>query len=165
MGFTLYKQGKLDEAIESFEKSLELKPGVLEVHNNLARVFLQQNNQAKAAANLSESLRSEPAQPAVLNNLAWIRATSEDTSLFNSEEAVRLAQRACELSDYQYPLFLKTLAAAYGASNRFEKAIETAQKALGLALSTNQQQLADEIKEQLELYKAGLPYREKLQAP
>ena len=165
LGFTLYKQGKLDEAIESFEKSLELKPGVLEVHNNLARVFLQQNNQAKAAANLSESLRLEPAQPAVLNNLAWIRATSEDTSLVNSKEAVRLAQDACELSGYQYPLFLKTLAAAYGASNRFEKAIETAQKALGFALSSNQQQLADEIKEQLELYKAGLPYREKAQEP
>ena len=92
-------------------------------------------------------------------------ATSEDTSLVNPKEAVRLAQRACELSSYQYPLFLKTLAAAYGASNSFEKAIETAQKAFALALSANQKQLADEIKEHLELYKVGQPYREKLQGP
>jgi len=165
LGFALYKQGTLDKAIEGFEKSLELKPGVYEVHNNLARVFLEQHNQVKAAANLGESLRLEPAQPAVLNNLAWIRATSEDTTLLNPEEAVRLAQHACEMSGYQYPLFLKTLAAAYGASNRFEIATKTAQKALSLSLSSNQQQLADEIKEHLALYKEGQPYREKSQVP
>jgi arylsulfatase A-like enzyme/Flp pilus assembly protein TadD len=164
LGFALYKQGKLDKAIEGFKKSLVLEPGVFEVHNNLARVFLQQKKQAKAATHLRESLRLQFAQPAVLNNLAWIRATSEEAGLLNPKEAVRLAQRACELSGYQYPLFLNTLAAAYGASNRFDEAIETAQKALGLALSANQQQLADEIKEQLELYKSGQPYREKSQA-
>ena len=60
---------------------------------------------------------------------------------------------------------LDNLAAAYAESGRFGEAIETAEKALKLALATNQQQLADEIKEHLALYKAGQPYREKLQVP
>ena len=110
-------------------------------------------------------LQIKPDFARAYDKMAWIRATSEDTRLLNPKEAVRLAQRSCELSGYQYPIVLKTLAAAYSAAGRFGEAIETAEKALNLTLSANQQQLVDEIKEHLALYKAGQSYREKSQAP
>jgi len=54
-----------------------------------------------------------------------------------------------------------TLSAAYTAADRFDEAVETAEKALELARSASQQQLVNEIQEHLELYKIGQPYRER----
>jgi hypothetical protein len=51
-----------------------------------------------------------------------------------------------------------TLAAAYAAAGRFPDAVKTTERAIDLAESANQQQLADEIKKRLELYKTGQPY-------
>ncbi len=50
---------------------------------------------------------------------------------------------------------MDTLAAAYAAAGRFGEAVETAEKALVLAESANQQQLAEAIRKRLELYKTG----------
>jgi len=50
-------------------------------------------------------------------------------------EAVRLAERACELTHYDEPLFIGTLAAAYAEAGRFSEAVTTAEKAEQLATS------------------------------
>ena len=39
----------------------------------------------------------------VLNRLAWLRATAADPRLRNGEEAVRLAERACRLTNTKRP--------------------------------------------------------------
>ena len=68
-----------------------------------------------------------------LNNLAWVLATSPKAELRNGAEAVRLAERACELTHYGEPLFIGTLAAAYAEAGRFPEAVTTAEKAEQLA--------------------------------
>jgi tetratricopeptide (TPR) repeat protein len=68
-----------------------------------------------------------------LNNLAWVLAASPDAELRNGAEAVRLAERACELTHYGEPLFIGTLAAAYAEAGRFPEAVTTAEKAEQLA--------------------------------
>ena len=50
------------------------------------------------------------------------------------------------------------------AADRFDKAVETAEKAFELARSANQQQLVNEIKVHLELYRIGQPYREPIRS-
>ena len=42
MGVSLKDQGKLDEAIEAYKKSISLKPNYAEVYNNLGVVFQSQ---------------------------------------------------------------------------------------------------------------------------
>ena len=42
MGVTLKDQGKLDDAIEAYQKSISLKPNYAEVHNDLGVVFQAQ---------------------------------------------------------------------------------------------------------------------------
>ncbi|HZL99203.1 MAG TPA: hypothetical protein VFD43_03030, partial [Planctomycetota bacterium] len=50
---------------------------------------------------------------------------------------------------------LDTLAAAYAAAGRFDEAIETAERALRLASSSNEQALAAAVARRLELYRRG----------
>ena len=71
--------------------------------------------------------------PPALNNLAWELATSPDAGDRDGALAVKLAERACELTHYQTAIFVGTLAAAYAEAGRFDEAVATAQKACALA--------------------------------
>jgi tetratricopeptide (TPR) repeat protein len=55
---------------------------------------------------------------------------------------------------------LDTLGAAYAAAGDFSKAIETAEKALELCRSSEQNTLKEKIENRIVLYKAGKPYIE-----
>ena len=70
-----------------------------------------------------------------------------------------LAQRACEVTGFKVPAYLDTLAVAYAAVGRFMEAVAVAQRAIELARSSGQAQLAKEIDARLALYQAGRPYR------
>jgi hypothetical protein len=53
-----------------------------------------------------------------------------------------------------------TLAAAFASAGDFEHAVSYAEKALAMATSRNQTDLADQISQRLALYRARKPYRE-----
>jgi cytochrome c-type biogenesis protein CcmH/NrfG len=111
-------------------------------------------------AHLREAVRLYPDEVAVLNNFAWILASSNDPEIRNGAEAVRLAEHACKLTKYQATLFVGTLAAAYAEAGRFADAVATAQKACALASKGKDQALLKKNQELLELYRAGKPYHE-----
>jgi hypothetical protein len=75
-------------------------------------------------------------------------------------EAVSLATRACELTNYNNPAFLGTLTAAYASAGRFPEAVDTAQKAINLANTTNQPQIKNIIQYHLSFHTQGKPYIE-----
>ena len=97
---------------------------------------------------------------AALNDLAWIRATSARAELRDGPEAVRLAQRACELSRYKVALFVGTLGAAYAEAGRFDEAVTAAEMSHQLALAAGQNGLAQKNVELIKLYTARQPYHE-----
>ena len=74
--------------------------------------------------------------------------------------AVALAERACDLTGYQVPVCVDTLAAAYADAGRIDDAIATAQKAIELARSAGQSQLVGEIQARLKLYRDGHAYQQ-----
>jgi Flp pilus assembly protein TadD len=115
----------------------------------------------EAVVQYREALRLDPNLAGALNNLAWVLATNPDDELRNGAEAVRLAERACEITHYGRPLFIGTLAAAYAEVGRFDDAITSAQKALRVALEQGQNNLVAETEKLLELYKSGRAYHEK----
>ena len=73
--------------------------------------------------------------------------------------AVKMAERANQLTGYREPEMLDTLAAAYAEAGRFPEAIQTAQKAVDLASSADKDELAKDIESRMHLYQAGRPYR------
>ena len=115
---------------------------------------------AKAVEHWTIAIKYEPDWPAILNALAWIKATSAVAELFDPDEAVRLAERACELTGFKDPAMLDTLGAALAAAGEFSEAVESAVKALELAEPAKWQDLGDKIRKRLESYKAGRGWRE-----
>ena len=86
-------------------------------------------------------------------------ATNPKAELRNGAEAVRLAERACELSGGKEARFQGTLDAAYAEAGRFADALATAAKAHDLALAAGQPEIARQAEERVALYRAGKPYR------
>ncbi len=97
--------------------------------------------------------------PIAANNLAWLRATDPDPGLRDGAQAVTLAQIPIELSPNN-PSWLDTLAAAYAEAGRFAEAVQTAERALRLAVAKGDRSLAAAIETHLQLYRKQEPYHQ-----
>jgi len=93
------------------------------------------------------------------NNMALVLATFPERRVRNSTKAVELAERADHLTGNANASISATLAAAYAEAGRFSNAVETANRALRLAIDQDNTALADAIRAQITLYQSGLPYR------
>ena len=87
-------------------------------------------------------------------------ATSREPSARNGAEAVKLAERAVQVSGGQQPGILATLAASYAEAGQFPKAVETAHLALNLAAQQNNRQLAGGLNAMIARYEARTPFRD-----
>ncbi len=147
--------GNVNKAIEHWKKVSQLKPDDIESHYKLARLYYQAGDTAEAAAHWTEALRLKPDWPEVLNDLAWVKATTDVEVIADANEAVRLSEKACELTEYNNAAYLDTLSVCYAGVGRTAEAIEIGRKALQLARDSELQQLAEEIQSHLaELEKA-----------
>ena len=74
-------------------------------------------------------------------------------------EAVRWAKYVSAANEGKNPLVLATLASAYAEAADFDKAVETATRALEIAQGNGDQRLADELERRLELFQDQKPFR------
>jgi predicted Zn-dependent protease len=111
-----------------------------------------------AVEDLDRALASGSRDAEVYNTLAWILATSTQDALRNAPRAKELALTACELTRYQEPNFVDTLAAAHAEAGEFAEAIRLQQKALDSP--EFDKRYGKEARDRLALYAAGRPYRE-----
>lgn len=99
-----------------------------------------------------------PDHAGILNNLAWILATSPDEQLRDGQQAVQLAEQANAVTGGRNPGVLDTLAAAYAAAGDFDQAVRVATEAQHIASSAGASQLTQEINGRLELYRRNQAY-------
>ena len=154
----LLRKGWIDEAIIHYEKALELLPGNADAHANLGSAFLAKGRIAEAIGQYKEALTLAPENVAAQGNLAWLLATSPDSSLRNGPEAVLLAEQASRSSGGKRPLVLRILAAAYAEAGRFSEARATAHEALQAADDQGNSALSDFLRKEIALYESGQPY-------
>jgi Flp pilus assembly protein TadD len=160
LGTALARQGELEAATEHLREAVRLAPTNAPAHCQLAALLSARKQAAEAIVQYTETLRLEPDCAEALNNLAWIRAAHAQAEFRDGAEAVRLAERACELTKYQMPLYVGTLAAAYAEVGHFDEAVATAGKARDLALAGGQKELAEKNLQLTRLYAARKPCRE-----
>ena len=141
---------------------MQLNPDFFKSYYNIARILYNQGKIGEAIHNYQKALIINSKTTQTLYNLSWIYATSIDRKYRNGNKAVKLAEKLCILTDYQQPLALDALAAAYAETGKFDKAVVTAQKALKLALQLGPKELAFGLKKRLKLYQTGQPYRQTL---
>jgi tetratricopeptide (TPR) repeat protein len=97
----------------------------------------------------------------MLDELAWLLATYPDSTLRDGTEAVRLAERACALTQRQVPSILDTLGAAYAESGEFQRAIDTTEEALKRAHSSGDSDAITLSENILAVIRENMPYRQK----
>lgn len=149
-------QRKPTQAIEIFDKFLETEEPSVEILRSRADALLSIGRQAEAVADYERALKLEPRDSGVLNNLAWVLATSPDDKVRDGERAVKLAKTACEVTQYKLPHIISTLAASYAESGDFETAVKWSQKAHDMGEGEMKEHLAKELAS----FQAGEPWRE-----
>ncbi|MCA9246476.1 MAG: tetratricopeptide repeat protein [Planctomycetales bacterium] len=143
--------------IKMFAAVLESDPDNILALRGRADAYLSVGRQADAIADYEAVLRRDPENGSVLNNLAWVLATSPNEALRDGIRAVELAKNACEHTEYKQGHILSTLAAAYAETGDFEKARQWSTKAVEIGESEQ----IDQLKAELESYRQDKPWREK----
>lgn len=73
-----------------------------------------------------------PIDDGILNNFAWVLATSPKEEVRDGKRAIELAKQAAEVTEYKEAHILSTLASGFAESGDFETAKEWLQKAIEL---------------------------------
>ena len=108
---------------------------------------------------LASALLANGDFPDALAELSWVLATSPKTELRNGPEAVRMAERACELTGRRDILKLETLAAAYGECGRFAEALATLDSIEGQATGHQKTDPIPVVRAMRESFNSGKPWR------
>lgn len=113
---------------QMLQKELRAHPDDPRILAGLGLVYQQQDKHREAEAAYQKVLKLEPRNALVINNLAWMYATSRDPQFRKPREALALAQEAAMLKPD--PVVLDTLAEAYLVNDRPDLALRTADKIL-----------------------------------
>ena len=143
-------------AIEEFSRVIEIDKENWIAFYSRGDTQLNIGKHKEAIADYNVALQLNKDSDGLLNNFAWVLATSPVDELRDGKRAVELALRACELSEYKKPHILSTLAAAYAETGDFDTAIKWSSK----AVETSQDEIQDQLKDELKSYKKGKPWRE-----
>ena len=133
------------EAVELLNQLVKLDPSNEVAQFTLGTALIKTSHYQDAAKFLEALLRKYPDNPAVQNNLAWVYAKTDDPALRNPEKAVQYAQEAL----LQTPSDLNvwgTLAEAYYASGKYDRAARVAATALKLTQAARRTDM-DEVRE------------------
>ena len=162
MAVVHHSQKNHAETIAITDKLLKADPANWRALRLRGDAYLSQGNQASAIKDYDAALKVEPKEPGLLNNLAWVLATSPDDKLRDAERARELAELACEATQYKMPHIISTLGAAYAEAGDFDGAKKWLLKALDLAADDDAQK--DHLRKELASYEKREPWRE-LQTP
>jgi tetratricopeptide (TPR) repeat protein len=157
LGNAMAQQGNFETAVYHYQEAFRINPKYAGAYYNLGKIYASRRKIEKAILYYEKALQLNPNMAKALYNLSCIYVTNKKFK--NSEKAIKLAEKLCRLQDYNQPLSLDALAAAYAEIGKFDKAVLTAQKGLELALKTGPKELALGLEKRLKLYQAGHPYR------
>lgn len=147
---------QVDEAVAAFGDVLSKDPKNSFALQARADAYLTLGKHAEAIADYNQAFELTPEDSGILNNLAWVLATSPKDELRDGKRSLELALKACEMTEYKQAHILSTLAAAYAESGDFGKAVEWSKKAVDLGA----EQLREPLSKELASYEAGQPWRE-----
>lgn len=144
-------QEKFEAALPHFKQLAEEAPSDPQVLYYLGLCLSRDGHLNEAFGHFNRALELAGEFPQVMSELAVIRATGSASELRNVEEAIRLAQRACELTEYKDVSCLRSLAAVLAEAGRFDEAISMAEKAISAAESAS---LTKSIESELQRYRS-----------
>jgi tetratricopeptide (TPR) repeat protein len=148
------------EAAELFSKAVSSSTADANAHYRYAIALVHLEKTREAMSQFASALLLQPDLPDALDGLSWILATDSNSQFRNGPEAVRMSERACQLTGRKDAAKLKTLAAAYAEVGRFQDAAATAQAAGELAEQAGRKELAEECRGMKDSFQSTRPWRQ-----
>jgi tetratricopeptide (TPR) repeat protein len=158
LGRVLLITGDIENASQHLQLAFRLSPYDPETHLNLAHLMTMEGKVREAISHYQDALHHRPDYVACLEGLAWILSVHWDASVRQPADALRLAERAVELTHNGDAVALQVLAAAYAAAGRFDEAVHSAETAATLAATGRIADLSEQIRQELVLYRQKQPY-------
>jgi len=156
LGGLYVADGRPRKAIEIFTETLTDNAKDWRLLRARGDALLSVGKHKEAVEDYESALKLEPDDDGILNNFAWVLATSPMDNVRDAKRSVKLAERACEVTKYEMPHILSTLAAAHAESGNFDEARKWSTKAVDMG----KDELQEQLKKELESYKSGKPWRE-----
>lgn len=157
---TLYLAAKQPrEAIRRFTRALEIDEENFPSRRGRSDAEISIGDHKAARADLEKALELRPDDSGVLNNLAWLLATSPDDDLRDGKRAIALAAKACEKTEWKQAHIVSTLAAGHAEAGDFAAAQKFSRQAVELGDDTAD--VKDQLRQELASYEAGKPWRER----
>ena len=147
------------DAVRVYDDLLKLQPDSWVVLRGRGDALLNVGKHAEAVADYEKALKQQDDESGLLNNFAWVLATSPQDNVRDGKRAVELAIKACELTEYKQPHILSTLAAAHAEAGDFDAALKWIDK--GLEVSDDGPQ-REHLQKERAHYLEKKPFRELL---
>ncbi len=133
---TLVQQRRFLDALAILRDKIRREPDNVEARFMAVSAFVGIGRYQAAETLLEQMMDKHPDNPGLLNNLAWIYATSDSPPMRDPPRAVELARRALMLSPMSYHIW-STLAEAHFANRDYPRSLRAAEEALRLCVEDN----------------------------
>jgi tetratricopeptide (TPR) repeat protein len=153
-GFAFKRLGEKDKAIVEFDEAIRLNPNEALAWRVRGATYASQADYAKTLADYTESIRVDPENPDSRHHRVVFRSACKEDKYRDGKQAIEDATKACEMSEWQTPLYLSGLAMAYAESGDFDSALKWQRKAIEVSGSAS-----GYLTTNLELYKQHKPFR------
>ena len=127
------KSGEVEIALDDYSEAIERNPTYAPAYFGRANAWVAEAKYSQALADYRQAIQLDRQYAAAYDNLAWILASAPLSEHRNGEQAVEMATKACELTDWKQADFLATLAAAHAETGNFADAIHWQKRAIELA--------------------------------
>jgi len=151
------------KAIERFSRALEIDDDHFASRRGRSDAAISIGDHEAAIADLEVALKLQPDDTGLLNNLAWLLATSPVDELRDGARAIELATKACEATEWRQAHIISTLAAGYAEQGDFETAKKYSRQAIETGGVTDD--IQQQLRTELETYEADQPCRERQSVP
>ncbi len=159
LGLALVRSGRLNNGAAHFQFLVDTT-GDLAARVQLAEAYVSQDQMPAAMLQYREALREPSASwPQIAGRVAWLLATHPDSTVRDGRQALVLAQEACRQTNNQRADLLRAWAAALAETADFGTAQEKTRVAERIANSQANAQLVENLRGDLDLYRAGQPVR------
>jgi serine/threonine-protein kinase len=157
-GLALRDLKDLPGAIAAFDTAIKVDPGLAAARCSLGDVLQQHRRYAEAEQAYLGAIQAQPADYRSYHLLARILATCPDDKARDGKRAIEYATAACKLTGWKDPVYLDTLAMAYGEAGQFEEAVRYQTRVVENPALKDESRTA--ARQRLELYRQKKPFRD-----
>ncbi len=145
-GIAFETRAQFDQAIDAYMEALRTDPTFADAALKLGNIYYGQGR-FQLAQQHWEQARKMKSSAEVLNNMAWLMATSRESSLRDPAKAVQYAEQAVALTHRKDAGKLDTLAVALKSSGRLTDSYQIFSEAIARAQADQNQELVDDLRQ------------------